>query len=460
MRVIFVNPQGNFDSKDSRLSSHPDFGGQIVYVKEVAIAMEKMGVNVDIVTRRIEDPLWPEFSSKFDGYHGTNVRIVRIDFGPSEFLPKEKLWPYLGEFAKKMADFYKKEGLDFITTHYGDGGISGAMLSKYLKIPFSFTAHSLGAQKMDKLDVDEKNFSHFDEIYNFSARILAEGISMKYSSFNVVSTRMEQFEQYGHKLYRDYIDVNDKKFKIIPPGVNNRIFNPNRVDDKKIEEKVRSISGTSPLIIISSRLDPKKNHISVVKAYVKSPILRERYDLLIVTNGFEDPYNNKYDNEVIKEIIDFVIKNNLKSKVHFINIENQKDLASLYKVARRNNSFFVSMALYEPFGLAIIEAMACGLPVVATKNGGPTDIIRDGEGLLADPQNLDEIKTQMEKLMDEELYMKISVNGIKRVNTSYTWESTARGYLESIQNAQFEDFDIPSCFYTGRNFPPLFGKKQ
>ncbi|BBJ28576.1 glycosyltransferase [Athalassotoga saccharophila] len=459
MRVIFVNPQGNFDSKDSRLSSHPDFGGQIVYVKEVAIAMERMGIDVDIVTRRIKDPQWPEFSSKFDGYPGTNVRIVRIDFGPPEFLPKERLWPYLGEFAKQMADFYKKEGLDFITTHYGDGGISGAMLSKYLEIPFSFTAHSLGAQKMDKLGVNEKNFSHFDEIYNFSARILAEGTSMKYSAFNVVSTRMEQFEQYGHKLYKDYIKVNDRKFKVIPPGVNGKIFNANPMDDRKIEEKVKKISGTRPLIIISSRLDPKKNHISVVKAYAASAILKERYDLLIVTNGYEDPYNNKYDNEVLKEIVDFVIKHNLKSRVHFINIENQRDLASLYRVAFRSRSFFVSMALYEPFGLAIIEAMACGLPVVATKNGGPTEIIKEGEGLLADPQNVDDIRFQMERLTDEKLYMNISENGIKRVNASYTWESTARGYLENIQNAKFMNLEIPSCFYTGKDFPRLFEKQ-
>ncbi len=459
MRIIFVNPQGNFDSKDSRLSSHPDFGGQIVYVKEVAIAMEKMGIDVDIVTRKIEDPKWPEFSSEFDGYPGTNVRIVRIGFGPPEFLPKERLWPYLGEFAKKMADFYKKEGLDFITTHYGDGGISGSMLSKYLKVPFSFTAHSLGAQKMDKLGVNEENFSHFDEIYNFSARILAEGISMKSSAFNVVSTRMEQFEQYGHKLYKDYIDVNDTRFKVIPPGVNARIFNTDSADDKKIEEKIKKFSRTRPLIIISSRLDPKKNHISVVKAYAGSS-LKERYDLLIVTNGFENPYENDYDNTVIKGIVDFVIKNNLKSKVHFINIENQKDLASLYRAASRNYSFFVSMALYEPFGLAIIEAMACGLPVIATKNGGPTEIIREGEGLLADPENIDEIKTQMEKLTDYQLYMKIRTNGIKRVKTSYTWESTAKGYLENIQNARFNDFNIPTCFYTGKDFPPLFGAKK
>jgi sucrose-phosphate synthase len=463
MKVIFVNPQGNFDSKDSKLSSHPDFGGQLVYVKEVAIAMNELGVDVDIVTRRIEDPNWPEFSSKFDAYPNSNVRIVRLDFGPKLFLPKEKLWPYLGEFSKNMAEFYEKEKINFITTHYGDGGISGAMLAKYLKVPFSFTAHSLGAQKMDKLGVNAQNFGELDEIYNFSARILAEGISMKYSSFNVVSTKMERFDQYGHKLYNKFVSVDDDKFKVIPPGVNTRIFKTEKDgNEQTVREKLEKIvKKGKPLLILSSRLDPKKNHISVLKAYASSKMLRDKFDLLIVTNGFENVYENaeKYDQVVIKEILDFVFQNHLKDKVHFLDIRNQRDLAALYRVASESRSVFESVALYEPFGLAIIEAMACGLPVVATKNGGPVDIIRERfmEGLIVDPQNIEDIRVKTEKLIDPDFYDHVRTNGIKRVLSTYTWKSTAKRYLENIDKNQFEyeDFDIPNCFYSGSDFPKL-----
>ena len=52
MHIIFFNPQGNFDAVDSHLTEHPDFGGQLVYVKEVAMAMVDAGHQVDIVTRR------------------------------------------------------------------------------------------------------------------------------------------------------------------------------------------------------------------------------------------------------------------------------------------------------------------------------------------------------------------------------------------------------------------------
>ncbi|MGH3146560.1 MAG: glycosyltransferase, partial [Rubrobacter sp.] len=82
MHVAFINPQGNFDRDDSYWTAHPDFGGQLVYVKELALAMGNLGHRVDIVTRRIVDPQWPEFASDTDSYHeAPNVRILRIPCG-------------------------------------------------------------------------------------------------------------------------------------------------------------------------------------------------------------------------------------------------------------------------------------------------------------------------------------------------------------------------------------------
>ncbi len=87
MKIAFLNPQGNFDSLDSHWTDHPDFGGQLVYVKELAIAMASLGIDVDIITRRIEDKEWPEFSEPFDFYPGVEgVRIVRIDLEVRNFI--------------------------------------------------------------------------------------------------------------------------------------------------------------------------------------------------------------------------------------------------------------------------------------------------------------------------------------------------------------------------------------
>lgn len=63
MYIAFLNIQGNFDAEDRYWTAHPDFGGQLVYVKEVTLALGRMGHQVDIVTRRIRDPEWPGFAA-------------------------------------------------------------------------------------------------------------------------------------------------------------------------------------------------------------------------------------------------------------------------------------------------------------------------------------------------------------------------------------------------------------
>ena len=82
MFIAFLNPQGNFDPRDSYWTAHPDFGGQLVYVKQLALAMGELGHRVDILTRQIIDPEWPEFGGSIDAYPGEpNVRIVRLPAG-------------------------------------------------------------------------------------------------------------------------------------------------------------------------------------------------------------------------------------------------------------------------------------------------------------------------------------------------------------------------------------------
>ena len=115
--------------KDSYWTEHPDFGGQLVYVKEVALAMVDQGHQVDIITRQIIDPAWPEFAAPIDSYPGRGgARIIRIPCGPKDFLAKEDLWPYLGsDWASGIISFYEAEKSlpHIITSHYGDGGLVG-----------------------------------------------------------------------------------------------------------------------------------------------------------------------------------------------------------------------------------------------------------------------------------------------------------------------------------------------
>src|SRR6056297_2825019 len=300
--ISILNPQGNFDPNDSYWTEHPDFGGQLVYVKELSLALAGLGIDVDIITRQIKDENWPEFSKPIDNYSESNrLRIIRVPFGKNLFLKKEDLWPFLHEYIKKIINFYKQEGNfpDYFSTHYADGGLSGVLLKQKLNIPFVFTGHSLGAQKMDKLDVNKINFTEYNTKFNFHRRIIAERLAMNYADGIIVSTSQERFEQYSHFLYQNAINTeNNEKFKVIPPGVNTDIFN-GKYSEKmksKLEEYIkRDIDNKRqdlPLIISSSRLDQKKNHLGLVKAFTGNEKLQKNANLAITLRGIKNPFKD------------------------------------------------------------------------------------------------------------------------------------------------------------------------
>jgi sucrose-phosphate synthase len=449
MKVGFLNPQGNFDNNDSYLTEHPDFGGQLIYVKELAKSMSKLDVQVDIITRQVIDNDWPEFEDKLAYYDGfENVRIVRIPFSGKEFLNKEELWNHLEEYVENILDFYKEEGLpDYFTTHYADGGYSGYLLKKKTGVPFTFTGHSLGAQKMDKMKIDLDNFLEYDKTYHFSKRISAERISMKYSDKIITSTDQERKEQYSHDLYSGAVDVNNlNKFEIIPPGVNIDIFNDkDAINDstKKYIDKIIE-NNENPFIILSSRLDAKKNHIAMIKAYAENKDLQEKANLGFFLRNIKNPYEleniPEKEKNILTPIIRLIKENKLEDKVFFFDFRSQKELADAYRYFSKLNSIFSLTAFYEPFGLAPIEAAACGLGIVATKNGGPAEIFDEKTGVLVDPEDTKDIAKGCLKALDNIANLK--TNAKKLVYQKYTWDKTAEKYYEVLKKMTPQKQDI------------------
>lgn len=442
MRVAFLNPQGNFDPADSYWTAHPDFGGQLVYVKEVSLALAELGVEVDIVTRRIRDAKWPEFSGDIDHYDGfpENPRILRIPCGGDAFLPKEALWPHLEEFVDNLLALYGDAPPDFTTAHYADGGYCAVLVQNRIGLGFTFTGHSLGAQKMDKLGVNPGNASKMEQTFRFSKRIHAERLSMERAFTIITSTGQERMDQYSHPLYAGAVDVNDdSRFAVIPPGVNTDVFNTEeQPQDKGVESRLpeSSLADSNPHIIVSSRLDHKKNIAGVVDAYASSQALQQRARLALVIRGIDDPYAQlptlpQSEQEVLRPVLKTIDESGLKDRVDFLNLQSQRECASAYRIFGRRGSVFALTSFYEPFGLAPIEAAACGLAVVATKNGGPTEIFADDAGVLVDPADTQDIaRGLLDALENHDRYAE---RGRRRVAEKYTWRATAAGYLGVIE---------------------------
>jgi len=452
MHIVLLNPQGNFDPRDSYWGRHPDFGGQLVYVKELALALAARGHWVDIVTRRIQDPAWPEFSAPLDRYPGhPGVRIVRIPCGPPRFLPKEELWPHIEEWVEGILAFYRGEGSlpDVFSAHYADGGLAAALLRERTGVPFTFTAHSLGAQKWDALRGTAPE-RELEARYRFSTRIAAERRAMAQAGRIIVSTRLERFSQYAHPLYKGAVDPqDDSRFAVIPPGVNRRIFHPEPDSgDEAVWQKVEAAIARDitperrrlPLLITASRLDPKKNHLGLLRAFVvRPPSYQQRpqdiANVAVVVRGVENPWENPVPGKeglVWEEIKRAVDEWGLWGAVTAFSLEGQNQLAAAYRMLARRRSIFVLPTLYEPFGLAPLEAMACGLPVVATRYGGPSETLREkGEffGLLVDPQDPEDFAQGLLRLLSSPgEWERFREAGLRRVAQRYTWERTAQEY--------------------------------
>jgi sucrose-phosphate synthase len=463
MRLAIFNPQGNFDNSDSYWTEHPDFGGQLVYVKELAKAFDSAGHETVIFTRRIHDEAWPEFSDPEDSFEGTGVRIVRIPFGGDHFLPKESLWPYLNEYAIKISRWYQQQGTlpDAVTAHYADGGIAAALFEEATGVPYTFTAHSLGAQKLEKLLEQQQSFDVINHKYKFTLRLAAEQAAIGRAIKVFVSTRQEMEKQYGHPVYSDLFELKNCPFVVVPPGINQSIFFAHETPrDGAVREylaavikrDIDEIRTSLPFVVSSSRLDPKKNVRGLVDAFAQSDEWQDRCNLLLAIRGIDDPKKKsggtiKADEQTeLQHILGTINEGSLWGKVAFANLDSQHSLAAAYRDMSRKRGIFCLASFYEGFGLATIEAMACGLPTVVTANGGGSEILRDDEheyGVLINPENPASIaEGVLQILRSVERWRFFRKMGLERVNTAYNWDKAAELYIEHIGHYLHNKRDI------------------
>ena len=173
-----------------------------------------------------------------------------------------------------------------------------------------------------------------------------------------------------------------------------------------------------------ARLDIVKNVSGLTEWFGKNKRLRSLVNLVIVA-GFFDPSKSKDREEVaeIKKMHALIEKYQLKGQIRWIAAQNDRNRnGELYRCIADSKGAFVQPAIYEAFGLTVIEAMNCGLPTFATNQGGPSEIIVDGvSGFHIDPNNGDESSNKIanffEKCRDDSDYWyRISKAGLERIN--------------------------------------------
>ncbi|XP_075516423.1 LOW QUALITY PROTEIN: putative sucrose-phosphate synthase 2 [Primulina tabacum] len=429
-----------------------------------------------------------EDADSIDLGESSGAYIVRIPFGPRDkYLRKELLWPHIQEFVDgalaHIVNMSNALGEQIgagqpvwpyvIHGHYADAGDTAALLSGALNVPMVLTGHSLGRNKLEQLlKQGRQSKEDINSTYRIMRRIEAEELSLDAAELVITSTKQEIEEQWG--LY-DGFDVKLEKvlrararrgvnchgrfmprMAVIPPGMDfssvvlqedaaeadgdlSSLTNTEGSSPKAIPsiwaEVMRFLSNPhKPMILALSRPDPKKNITTLLKAFGECRPLRELANLTLIMGNRDDIDEMSGGNaSVLTMVLKLIDKYDLYGQVAFPKHHKQSDVPEIYRLAAKTKGVFINPAFIEPFGLTLIEAAAHGLPLVATKNGGPVDILRAlNNGLLVDPHDQQSIADALLKLVSEKnLWHECRKNGWKNIHL-FSWPEHCRTYLTRI----------------------------
>ncbi|ABM73109.1 Sucrose phosphate synthase [Prochlorococcus marinus str. MIT 9515] len=449
LKFLYLHLHGLIRSSSLELGRDSDTGGQTQYVLELVkgLANTSQVEQVDLVTRLINDNKVDKSYSKEKEFIEPGAQILRFQFGPNKYLRKELLWPYLDELTHNLINYYKKldNKPNFIHAHYADAGYVGIRLSQVLKVPLIFTGHSLGREKKRKLIEAGLKINQIEKLYFISKRINAEEEALKYADIVVTSTKQESIYQYSQ-----YNSFSFDKSKVIAPGVNHKKFHHinSTTEIAEIDNMMLPFLKDlrKPPFLAISRAVRRKNIPALVEAYGRSEKLKRKTNLILVL-GCRDN-TSKLDSQqkdVFQKIFEMIDKYNLYGKVAYPKKHSPANIPALYRWAASRGGIFVNPALTEPFGLTLLEASSCGLPIIATDDGGPKEIhSKCDNGLLVDVSDINKLKLALEQGITNSSQWKLwSRNGIEGVHRHFSWNTHVRKYL-SVLSSQYQKSTIDS----------------
>ncbi len=520
-RLLILSPHGYF-GQDNVLGL-PDTGGQVVYILDQVRALEQemrkrmalQGVPVEpkilIVTRLIPDANGTTCNQRLEKVNGcNNAWILRVPFQKKNgevirhWISRFEIWPYLENFAHSaereiLAEFGGRP--DLIVGNYSDGNLVASLISRNLKVTQCNIAHALEKTKYLHSDL---YWQENDPQYHFSCQYTADLIAMNTADFIITSTYQEiagteesigQYESYRSftmpGLYRviDGINLFDPKFNIVSPGANADVYFPYTEHDRRltpllpeIEEIVnggpiqhsRGIlkDHDKPIIFTIARLDRIKNITGLVDWYGNSSQLRKLANLLVV-GGYvtEEESRDHEEQEQIRLMHDLMTRHRLDEQMRWVGIHLNKNLSGeIYRFIADRRGIFVQPALFEAFGLTIIEAMTSGLPTFATRYGGPLEIIQHNQsGFHIDPNNGAECGSQIADFLercqkDPKEWQRISEGALARIESHYTWKlyaarmmtlSRIYGFWKFISDLEREETERYLHMFYQLQFRPL-----
>ncbi|WP_422018816.1 glycosyltransferase [Roseibium sp.] len=385
----------------------PDTGGQVVFVLELAKRFARLGYHVDVMTRQFEDQPAEDIINE-------NLRVVRIPFGGKDFIRKEDMHDWYGDFVTNALAMIRHRGLqyDVINSHYWDAGVSGQKIAEELQIPHIHTPHSLGWWKqhdMEGADAAEMAGYRFDE------RIQKEFVLYR-NCDHVIATTEQQVDLIAehYQLPKDHISM-------IPPGIDEARFTPatpSRVATVRQKHDIRETD-----IYVVGRAAENKGYDLIIEALPS--LLKMQPDARLVLAAGA---NSVSDNALLGQWKQRASELGVSDKISWRGYVADEDLADFYRAP----GIFALPSRYEPFGMTAVEAMACGTPTVVTIHGGLFEQLEFGRhALVADPKRPEEFATMLNMPMQYAWVREtLSVEGARFARRVFGWTGIARRTLQ------------------------------
>ncbi|CAN1341226.1 Sucrose synthase [Linum perenne] len=466
--VVIMSPHGYF-AQDNVLG-YPDTGGQVVYILDQVRALEEemlhrikqQGLDITprilIITRLLPDAVGTTCGQRMERVYGTEYSdILRIPFRTEKGIVRKWISRFEDVATEIGKEFQGKP--DLIIGNYSDGNIVATLLSHKLGVTECTIAHALEKTKYPESDIYWKKM---DEKYHFSCQFTADLIAMNHADFIITSTFQEiagskdtvgQYESHTSftlpGLYRVVhgINVFDPKFNIVSPGADMSIYFSYAEEKRRlkhfhpeIEELLYSDvenkehlgvlkDRSKPIIFTMARLDRVKNLTGLLEWYGKNNKLRELVNLVIVGGDRRKESKDLEEQAEMKKMYSLIEEYKLQGQFRWISSQMDRVRnGELYRCIADTKGAFVQPALYEAFGLTVVEAMTCGLPTFATNNGGPAEIIVHGKsGYHIDPYHGEQAAELLvdffeKSKADPSHWDKISDGGLQRILEKYTWQ--------------------------------------
>ncbi len=368
-------------------------GGMNVYVARVSHEMARLGVQVDIFTRW-HDPKDPPIIEL-----EPNLRVIHLEAGDRDGVVKEDLFTHLPEFLANVLAFQQREGItyDLVHSHYWLSGWVGMALQQQWQAPHLVMFHTLGAIK---------NQARIGE-HESDIRIQTEQDIISAATGIIVASTQEQ--ELLNRWYRDGAD----KVDVIPCGVDLDIFHP---VDQQFARKQLGLNGERILLFVG-RPDPLKGLEILIEAAAQ---LEDPEGVRVLVVGGHGAIDELPAAHMMQEEID------PNEHVTFLGSVQHELLPYYYGAA----DICVIPSYYESFGMVALEAMACGLPVVASRVGGLQSTVRDGETGYLIPWHCPEpFVDKLELLLDNEALRQNLGDAARVAAEAYPWSSIAESLI-------------------------------